>query len=244
MILGQKKDMQKEQINHRRRIIEMTREADATHIGSALTSVDLIDAVYRIKKPGEKFILSNGHAACALYAVLESNGFISEAKIADLGIHPERNPMIDIEVSTGSLGQGLPIAVGIALADRTKNTYCCISDGECAEGSIWEAISISSKYRLSNLKILLNANGYTGYDDIESEKLIPKFTSFGCDVVDVDGHNVEAIIEGLKLETDLPLVIFARTSVEQLPFLKGLSAHYYKMTDEDYQLALQLWPKD
>lgn len=244
MILGQKQIMKKEQINHRRRIIELTREADATHIGSALSTVDIIDAVYRVKKNGEKFILSNGHAACALYAVLESNGFLTDPKISDLGIHPERNPMMDIQVSTGSLGQGLPIAVGMASADRTKNVYCCISDGESAEGSIWEAVSVASKYKLNNLKIILNANGFAGYEEIDSDKLISKFHSFGCDVVDVDGHNIEAIMEGLAVPTEIPLVVFARTTVNQLPFLNGLSAHYYKMTEDDYKLALEIWPKN
>ena len=236
--------MQKEQINHRRRIIELTREADATHLGSALSSVDIIDAIYRIKKRGEKFILSNGHAACALYVVLENMGYLSDSKIAELGIHPERNPKLDIEMSTGSLGQGLPVAVGIALADRSKNIYCCISDGECAEGSIWEAVSIASRYKLKNLKIAVNANGYAGYDEIDSEKLIPKFHAFGCDVADVDGHNIDSLIEGLTLDTEIPLVVFARTKVDQLPFLNGLSAHYHKMTEADYKQALDIWSKD
>lgn len=244
MILGQKRIMQKEQINHRRRIIELTHEADATHIGSALSAVDIIDAVYRIKKPTEKFILSNGHAACALYAVLESNGYLKDPRISELGVHPERNPQIGIEASTGSLGQGLPIAVGVAMADRTKNTYCCISDGESAEGSIWEAVSIASKYKLNNLKIVMNANGYAGYEEVESEKYIARFHSFGCDVVEVDGHNIQQLTEGLAIETQAPLVVYARTTVDQLPFLKGLGAHYYKMTDDDYQLALKTWSRD
>lgn len=236
--------MQKEQINHRRRIIELTREADATHIGSALSTVDIIDAVYRTKKQEEKFILSNGHAACALYVILEGEGLLQNPKISELGIHPERNPSIDIEVSTGSLGQGLPIAVGIAMSDRLKNVYCCVSDGECAEGSIWEALSIASKYKLKNLKILINANGYAGYEEIDSEKLIPKFNAFGCNVVDVDGHDIKAIIEALAVDTNTPLAVFARTKVDQLPFLRGLSAHYYKMTEADYKLALETWSKD
>jgi transketolase len=236
--------MQKEQIKHRRRIIELTKEADTTHIGSALSVVDIIDAIYRVKIPGEKFILSNGHAAAAWYVVLESNGYIKDPKINELGVHPERNPLIDIEMSTGSLGQGLSVAVGLALANRTKNVYCSVSDGECAEGSIWEAVSVASKYKLDNLKIVVNANGFAGYEEIHSDTLISKFHSFGCDVVDVDGHNIDEIIRGLTIETKTPLLVFARTTVNQLPFLKGLSAHYYKMTDDDYKLALETWSKD
>jgi len=236
--------MQKEQIRYRRRIIELSKEADTTHIGSALSVVDIIDAIYRTKKQGEKFILSNGHAAAAWYVVLESNGFITNPKINELGIHPERNPLIDIELSSGSLGQGLPVAVGLAMANRSKNVYCSISDGECAEGSIWEAVSVAAKYKLDNLKIVVNANGYAGYEEINSENLISKFHSFGCDVVDVDGHNIDEIIRGLTIETKNPLLVYARTVVDQLPFLKGLSAHYYKMTDDDYKLALEIWSKN
>lgn len=236
--------MQKEQILHRRRVIELTKEADTTHIGSALSVVDIIDAVYKTKKPNEKFILSNGHAACALYVILESNGILKDPKINELGIHPERNPLIDIQMSTGSLGQGLPVAVGMALADRSKNVYCCISDGECAEGSIWEATSIASKYKLANLKIIINANGCAGYEEVNSKLLMPRFKSFGCKVVQVDGHNIGKLIKGLSTKSSLPLVVFAETTVDQLPFLKGLSAHYYKMTEVDYKLALKTWPKD
>ncbi len=236
--------MLKRQINHRRRIIELIKEADTTHIGSALSVVDIIDAIYKVKKKKEKFILSNGHAAAALYVILESYGIVKDPKINILGVHPERNPQIDIHLSTGSLGQGLPVAVGMAMADRSKNVYCSISDGECAEGSIWEAVSVASKYKLNNLKIVVNANGYAGYEEINSDSLKSKFHSFDCDVVDVNGHNIGEIIRGLAIETKTPLLVYARTNVEQLPFLKGLSAHYYKMTEEDYKLAIKTWSKN
>jgi len=236
--------MQKEKYNLQRRIVEMSHEAGVTHVGSALSNVDIIDAIYQIKKPNEKFILSNGHAATALYAVLEQNGYLFDPKINILGVHPERNPDIDIEASTGSLGQGLPIAVGIAMADRGRRTFCSISDGECAEGSIWEAVKIASKYHLNNLIVVVNANGYAGYEEVNPELLIPAFQAFGCDVIDVDGHDIGELIEAMTIRTDNPLVVFARTRVDHLPFLSGLDAHYRKVSDEDLQTMNKLWPKN
>ncbi len=236
--------MNNEQINLRRRIVEVSFEAEVAHVGSALSNVDIIDAVYQIKKPGEKFVLSNGHAAAALYVVLEANGILKNAEINSLGVHPERNPLVDVEVSTGSLGQGLPIAVGIALSERKKRTFCCISDGECAEGSIWESLNIASKYKLNNLIVIVNANGYAGYQELNPELLIPMFQSFGCDVIDVDGHDVVELKEAVTIETDAPLVVFARTKVDQLPFLKGLDAHYKKISKEDMETTRRIWPKN
>lgn len=233
--------MKSEQINNRRRIVELTYEANASHLGSALSVVDIIEAVYSVKKGGERFVLSNGHAASALYAVMERYGLIKDADLNELGIHPDRNPEIGIEVSSGSLGQGLPIAVGMALADRNKNVYCCVSDGECAEGSVWEAIRLAAKEKLTNLKIIVNANGYGGYEDIDTRQLAISLSSFGLNLIEVDGHDLESLESVLRLKTIKPVIIFAHTKVDELPFLNGLSAHYYKMTEEDYQQALDIW---
>ena len=222
----------------------MSYEAGVAHVGSALSNVDIIEATYRVKKEGEKFVLSNGHAAAALYAVLEKRGIIQKADINELGVHPERDTYIDIEVSTGSLGQGLPIAVGIAMANRDNKVYCCISDGECAEGSIWESLRIASSFKLDNLKVIVNANKMAGYQEIDPELLIPMFQSFGCDVIDVDGHDVSELVEAMTIKTDNPLVVFARTRVDQLPFLSGLDAHYHKISDEELKIAQEIWPKD
>lgn len=235
--------MNSEQILNRRRIIELSYEANTTHIGSALSVVDIIEAVYAVKMPVEKFVLSNGHAATALYAVMERYGLLNEPSINKLGVHPDRNPDIGIEVSSGSLGQGLPIAVGMALADRTRNIYCCVSDGECAEGSIWEAMRVSANERLTNLKLVVNANGYGGYGEVDTKRLAISMQSFGWNLVEVDGHDLDSLTAALRLKTIRPVVVFAHTRVDELSFLSGLSAHYYKMTAEDYQLALKQWSK-
>lgn len=236
------KNLTKDQKATRLRILEISYKSSLSHIGSCLSSVDLINAIYMVKRKDEKFILSNGHAGVALYVVLEKNSIIKNPNIIkNFHIHPDRNPNYGIYVSTGSLGQGLPIAVGIAFANKNKNVYCMISDGECTEGSIWEALRITSNKKLNNLKIILNANGWGAYDAIDLSALLKRLQSFGFKVIKVDGHNIKSILEALKNSVnDNPVIIFAKTTVEQFPFLNGQDAHYYVMNDYDYKKAVEL----
>lgn len=232
----------REQKETRGNILKLAHEANHSHIGSCLSSVDLIDAVYKTKKNDEKFILSNGHAGMALYIVLQKYGKIKDANvIKDFYIHPNRNIASEIHVSTGSLGQGLPIALGMAFANRNKDIYCLISDGECAEGSIWETLRIATDKKVYNLKIILDANGWGGYDPVESETLKRRLEAFGLNVIQVNGHNIDEVSKALKTPIyEKPLLVFAHTSVDQFPFLKGQDAHYYVMKPEDYNLATKL----
>lgn len=149
------------------RIIQISKKHGLSHLGSCLTSVSIIEEIYNTKKPDEKFILSCGHAGLALYVVLEKYGYDAEELLQRCGIHPERGPGIDC--STGSLGQGLPIALGMAMADRTKNVYCLISDGEAVEGSVWEVANVMRKYDVTNLKIYCNWNGWGAYDKTSAD---------------------------------------------------------------------------
>lgn len=231
-----------EQKETRKGILKLAFESNHSHIGSCLSSVDLIDAVYKTKKDDEKFILSNGHAGMALYIILQKYGKIKNAEIIkNFYIHPDRNVSVDIHVSTGSLGQGLPIALGMAIANKKKNVYCLISDGECAEGSIWETFRITIDKKIHNLKIILDANGWGGYDPIESETLKRRLKSFGLNVEEVNGHNTEDVSNALKnTDNEKPLLVFAHTCVEQFPFLVGQGAHYYVMKPDDYNLATRL----
>lgn len=225
----------------RRRILEICFKRSFSHLGSCLSCVDIIEAIYKVKRNDEKFILSNGHAGVALYAVLGKNGLIKPADAEKLNVHPDRNPSLGIEVSTGSLGQGLPIAVGIALADRKKDVYCLISDGECMEGSIWEALRIAHEQKLSNMKIIVNANGWGAYRSISLAILLHMFKGFGYKPIIIDGHNIEEIKHYLKInKKKTPILLFARTKVNQFPFLKGLDAHYYLLNQKDYETALKL----
>lgn len=209
----------------KRRLIDISWRHKLSHLGSVLTAVDIIEEIFQTKKRDEKFILSAGHSGLALYVVLEKHyGYNAEELFQQSGVHPDRlatRRFIEgtadgyeypIDCSTGSLGQGLPIAVGMALADRSKNVYCLVSDGEMAEGSIAEAMSAWNRNGLNNLIIHLNYNGWAAYRETSRDLL--NLTSWGIHV-----H---------------------QTTVEQLPFLKNQDAHYYTMTEDDYKEAAKL----
>lgn len=198
----------------KRRIIEISYKHKLSHLGSCLTAVDIIKEIYDTKKAQEPFILSAGHAGLALYVVLESQGVADAEKIFNHhGVHPDRCADCSLDCSTGSLGQGLPIATGMALADRQKDVYVLISDGEMAEGSIIEALNIRHDQSVDNLKVYLNYNGWGAYKRID------------------DSYFEMCLTWGVNLKV---------TNVEQLPFLKGVDAHYHVMTAAEYQEALEL----
>lgn len=227
------------QVESRREILRICHRNKLSHLGSCLSTIDIIQAVYDVKKPDDRFVLSNGHAGTALYVILKRHGFLTDRQIDRLNIHPDRNPRHGIDVSTGSLGQGLPIAVGMALADPERTVYAVISDGECAEGSIWEALNIVSSRNLLNLRIAANVNGWSAYDRVQVDRLARRFSAFGLDVVRVNGHDTRILSRELKARRSKPALIFAETTVEQFPFLRGLSAHYYRMTEADYKQAME-----
>jgi len=183
-------------MNLKERIITISKNLGHNHIGSSLTAVEIIDEIYKEKEPDEKFVLSNGHAALALWVV--THPLDDEALPIKECLHADSSWC---DCSSGSLGHGLGIAVGMALSDRSKNVYCMISDGECAEGSIWEALRIAYDEDLFNLKVYVNANGWASYRS-----------------VDLD------LLEN-RLKTFFP-VIFRRT-VQEKPFT-GLDGHYAK----------------
>ncbi|MHB9161689.1 MAG: 1-deoxy-D-xylulose-5-phosphate synthase N-terminal domain-containing protein [Nitrosotalea sp.] len=201
-----------------KRALDISFELQLSHVGSVLTALPIIMEIYEHKKPDEKFVLSAGHAHLAHAVVMESLGIIKDAKqnIIDHGIHCERKGGCD--VSTGSLGHGLGIATGMALSDRTKNVYCSISDGECAEGSIWEALNIRDKYNITNLKVHVNINGWGAYDKIDTiySSMIRRFDE--CTVT----------------------VMFHVTYSSHYPiFLQGQLAHYKIMNEPEYKEALK-----
>lgn len=219
------------------KLLEIINDVHTSHIGSCLSIIDIVDSVYQIKAKNEKFILSNGHAAASLYVVLEKYKYLDKANLVDYNVHPDRDENKGIDLSTGSLGQGLPIAVGMALANRKKNVYCLISDGECAEGSIWEALRIIYDQKITNLKIIASINGWGAYDPINSKDLEKRFKGFGFKIIKINGHNQDQIIKTLKENYTEPTIIFAKTCSEQFPFLLGQDAHYCTMKEEDYQLV-------
>jgi len=154
------------------RIIKISKNLGHNHIGSSLTAVDIIEEIYKKKEPDEKFVLSNGHAALALYVVTHED---DDAFPILNCMHADRSWC---DCSSGSLGHGLGIAVGMALSDRSKRVFCMISDGECAEGSIWEALRIASERRLSNLYVFVNANGWASYQPVDLDLLEKRLKMF------------------------------------------------------------------
>ena len=160
-------------------IIEISKKLKLSHIGSCLSASSILEEIWAKKKPSDKFILSAGHSALALYCIIEKHGGRNAEEIFHHhGVHPDRCEECGLDCSTGSLGQGLPISVGMALADRNKNVWCIISDGECAEGSIWEALRVAHEQKLTNLKIYVNANGWSAYDPVDLDYLEKRLNAF------------------------------------------------------------------
>lgn len=205
-------DYQKRMNTIENRILDISKRHGLSHLGSCLTAVKIIEEIYEEKQPQDRFVLSSGHAGLALYCVLEKYLQVdAEELFKKHGVHPNRDLENGIHCSTGSLGQGLPIALGMALSDRSKTVYCLISDGECAEGSIWEALKAKRDLKVDNLKIYVNCNGYSAYDAVDLEYLEKRLNSF-CDV------EIRNTSEVLK----------------KYPFLNGIDAHYCKVP-EDYE---------
>jgi transketolase len=252
----------------RQTVIEQSKRAHVGHIGSALSIAELLSVLYAGPLAGvdpadpdrDRFVLSKGHAALALYGALYACGQLSAAQLdtfcgdgTEVVGHPE-HLLSGIDFSTGSLGHGLSMATGAALAARIqsskRNVFVLMSDAECNEGSVWEAAMFASHHRLVNLTALIDVNaqqalGYTK-DVIDLEPLAERWRSFGWDVHEVDGHDLTALSDALDACTadtgaaDAPHVILARTT-----FGKGVSFmesriewHYLPMSDNEYGLAL------
>lgn len=221
-------------MGNRERLLEISYEHKKSHLGSCLTALPLIEAIYDVKQPEEKFVLSAGHAGLALYVVLEQKKLLPDAAINTLGTHPDFSKSCGIDCSTGSLGQGFPIACGMALADRSKNVYCLSSDGEMAEGSMWEALRIASEQKLVNLKLVVNCNGHSAYGEVDVPKLTERIRSFGWMTILVDAKDIKWFADVLKRKWDYPLCVMALTDSD-LPFAKGIDSHYCVMSKEDYE---------
>ena len=202
-------------VSLKKRILEIAYKHKLSHLGSYLSAVDIIDEIYRYKDPRDIFILSSGHAALALYVVLEKyEGKDAEELFLKHGGHPHRDELNGIYCSTGSLGLGITVAVGRALANKNRKVHVLISDGESAEGSVWEALRFIKESNLSNIEVYVNVNGYAAYDKVDTKYLVD------------------------RLEAFLPSINIKYTNVNQYPFLRGLNAHYHVMSEEDYKSTL------
>jgi transketolase len=245
-------------------ILTGSKQANVGHIGSALSVVEIIAALYgkvlRANTPDDpdrdRFILSKGHAALALYAALHARGWITDEELASYcrdhslaGTHPDHE-LPGIDFSTGSLGQGLSFGAGAALAAKlagsSRRVYVLVSDAECNEGSVWESVMFAAQHRLSNLVAIVDLNGQQALDHtrrvLDLSPLEGRWAAFGWQTQVVDGHDLTQLSTALSCEASsgAPRVVVARTVFGRgVSFMEGqIKWHYVPMNDDEYGQAL------
>ena len=251
--------------NLRRIVVDIIANQRRGHFGSAMSSIEVLRVLYdsflkfRSEEPNwkdrDRFILSKGHGCLSLYAILADKGFFPKEDLntfcmfdSNFGGHPERAKIPGIEASTGSIGHGLPIAVGMALAARIKReqhrVVVMTGDGELNEGSIWEAALSASKHNLSNLTVFVDYNKLQSFglnsEVLNIEPLMDKWSSFGFAVKEVDGHEVsdlEKLVSTLPLSNDKPSVVICHTvKGKGFPFAEGNAEWHHKAKISDTEL--------
>lgn len=252
----------------RKRILSIAYKCNNnTHLGGSLSIVELLTVLYRDvlnykfddPKWSERdiFILSKGHCALALDAVLNVCGVISDEESdtflqngSDFGSHPVMNIEHGIECSSGSLGQGVSMAVGIAKASKIKgksnSIYVLVGNGECNEGAVWEAAMLASQWKLSNLTFIIDSNGFQSDGEssviVNMSSIAGKFESFGFCVTEIDGHDENQIYEAYVLHSgDRPKAIVANTiKGKGISFMEGNNTwHHNRLIDEMYCNAME-----
>lgn len=233
------------------------------HFGGTLSLIEIVATLYlkvgnifiEDKALRHRIILSKGHGMPAVYAALRQTGKLSSEDLktfkgdeTNLYAHPSMNGDLGIEFSSGSLGQGLSLGVGCSLALSNKRNvssrvYVILGDGECNEGSVWEAAMAASKYNLNQLCVIIDKNGLQ-YDG-ETESVLPmasladKWKSFGWDVIEINGHNVEECYQAFITKTEKPLAIIAHTvKGKGISFMENRSEwHFGQLSKELYHQA-------
>ena len=250
-------------------IINQVYEANSGHPGGALSSADILSVLYfnqmniNEKEPNsptrDRFILSKGHCSPALYATLAEKGYFEKEKLntfrkmgSNLQGHPDMKNIPGVDMSTGSLGQGLSVAVGMAIASKMDREgcriYCLLGDGEIDEGQIWEASMAASKNKLDNLCVILDNNVLQIDGKIEEvaglTNIEGKFANFGFKVINVDGHNISNLIDAFdtaKQTKGVPTIIIAKTiKGKGVSFMEGKAEWHGKAPKaEEYEKAIE-----
>lgn len=251
----------------RERVLNLIYKTRSPHIGPSFSIVEILVALYfkqmntsadhPLNPDRDRFILSKGHSCAALYAVLAEKGFMSKNDLDNFAVnggileqHPNIDLMKGIEVSTGSLGHGLPIGAGMALAGKVDNKqykiYVLLSDGELNEGSVWEAIMFAGHHKLNNLVAFVDYNKIQALgctkDIIDLEPLGEKWKCFGWNVQEVDGHSFEQIFDAVsQLSHEKPNIIILHTlKGKGVSFMENQLLWHYRAPDEnEYALALK-----
>jgi len=243
----------------RRTLLGMHYRAKAGHVGGGLSAVEILAYVHRCwLREQDRFILSKGHSASSLYATLHHYGKLSDEQLdtyyADgtlLPAHPAPRALPrDIPAATGSLGHGLPIAAGMAFAwsklhAKDTRIACLISDGECNEGAVWEGAAFAAHHRLSNLLVIVDANGLQGFgatrDVLDMEPMAAKWKAFGFATREIDGHDFAALANACtSADPERPTCVVARTKKGKgVSFMEDrMEWHYLPMDEAQYRQAL------
>lgn len=240
----------------KQRLLQMHYESGVGHIGGNLSSLDILMTLYhQVLRPDDAFVLSKGHSAGALYVTLWSIGALCEEDLklfhkdgTRLSGHPPAHGIPEILFATGSLGHGLSLASGLALARKLKRepgrVFCLMSDGEWNEGSNWETLIFLKHQQLNNLTLIVDLNGLQGMgrtcDVADIAPLASKFRGFGLSATEVDGHDCTALAEALERHGTEPVAIVARTTKGHgVSFMEDrFEWHYLPLREEQYQEAV------
>jgi transketolase len=243
-------------------ILQQYKKANAGHIGASLSCLDILVYLFcHLKEKNDRFVLSKGHAALALYVVLAESGYIDKKELDTfykngtlLAAHPPCNKQINgIHFGTGSLGHGLSLATGFAFSNRftqiNNKVYCILSEGDLNEGSTWEAALFAAQHKLKNLYVIIDNNKLQGFgkssDIINLEPIVNKWESFNFDVVVAeDGNNFSSLNNAFEtlneLNNNKPKCIIAKTvKGKGISYMENkMEWHYLPMTDEQFALAM------
>ena len=262
------KELEEKAKEIRKNIIEEVYSAKSGHPGGSLSIADIITVLYfnelniDVKNPKweerDRMILSKGHCSPALYAALAERGFFEKGILktfrninSNLQGHPDMNKVPGVDMTSGSLGQGLSVANGIAIAGKLDNkkyrVYCILGDGEIEEGQVWEAAMTSNKYKLDNLCVIVDNNNLQIDGTIEevmsSYPIDKKFESFGFNVIQIDGHNFKEILDAFKKARETkgkPTCIIAKTvKGKGISFMEDKAEWHGKApSKEEYEKAI------
>lgn len=255
--------------NIRRNVVEMVYNAASGHPGGSLSVTDILTVLYfcemniNLKNPKDenrdRLVLSKGHCSPALYATLAEKGFVPKEELKNfrkidsyLQGHPDMKKIPGVDMTSGSLGQGLSVANGMALSAKLDNkdyrVYCIMGDGEIEEGQVWEAAMTSSHYKLDNICVIVDNNNLQ-IDGKINEVMNPypidkKFESFGFNVINIDGHNYTEIINSLenaKKVKNKPTAIIAKTiKGKGISYMENQAGWHGKApNDEEYKKAIE-----
>lgn len=247
----------------RKTIIEMAHSSKGPHVGSALSCADILSALYfkvmnipvPFSEQRDYFLLSKAHSAMSLYSTLFHKGVMSKEQIdgyyknnGTLPAHTDKELNDYVEISAGSLGHGLPMAVGLAhsikLRAEQNRVFVLMGDGEMQEGSVWEAAMLAPKIGLNNLTVLIDRNNLQGYgratELLHFYPIEEKWTSFGWDAITVDGHNEDAIAKACEMSDKPKVIICDTTKGKGVSFMEDeLKWHYFLVQDDHKEIAFK-----